>query len=558
MNARPAMTQNDFSPLSPPRLGAWSPALSVSVVVPAHGGPHLELTLAALAAQTYPDHLMEVLVVDDGSEPPISLPEIRPVNTRLVRPETGWGISNAVNAGAGAADGEIIQRLDSDMVACREHIEALARWHHLTDYLVTIGMKKFVEAPPLTAAQVRRAGHLGELFDLDKAVASSTEATIAKTDGLRRSRNPYHVCTGPTFAVHRDVFHAVGGLDPTVVRGEDTEFAYRLAMHGVVFVPDLEAQAVHLGLPAQHRDRERAVRAVEPYLAHRIPLRRDLRKEAGRRWLVPYVEVVLDVTDTSEAVVRRAVAAALDGTLQDVVVTLVGPWARLHDGRRSVLSDPCFELRLMRDLFAHDQRIRLIDEAAPTPAPTPFRYRGPVDVPLHRSTLERMVETVQKDLTGVLVVDLPDGRTARLERTSALGRALLLCAPGDDLDDVIGVTHGVRHVAPDRYWPAAPAEPASTGPAPATPAPARSGTASAGNGGGPGGKGAGPGGGAGTGAGGGSRGGAGADGGPGAGDASAKPAARRTGEPVGATVPATRPPADRTLLGRLKSALRPD
>ncbi|MGW4801098.1 glycosyltransferase [Nonomuraea sp. NPDC004297] len=431
----------------------------MSVVIPAYDGQDkLDLTLAALAAQTYPAHLMEVLVVDDGSRPPILLPEIRPDNTRLVRVEDGWGISNAVNTGAKAADGEVIQRLDSDMVACREHIEALARWHHVTDYLVTIGMKKFVEAPPVTPRQVFQAGHLGELFDLAAAVSSSTEATIAKTDGLRASRNPYHVCTGPTFALPREVFHAVGGLDPTVARGEDTEFSYRLAMHGVVFVPDMDAQAVHLGLPAQHRDRERAVRAVEPYLAHRIPLRRDLRKDRGRRWLVPYVEIVLDVTDTSESVVRQAVAAALDGRLQDVVVTLVGPWSRLDSTRRWGLSDPCFELRLLRDLFAHDERVRLIDEAAPTPAPTPFRYRGPVDVPLHRATLERMVESVQKDLTGVLVVDLPDGRAARLERTSALGRACLLAAAGDDVDEVVAATHGVRHEAPDRFWPA-PARP---------------------------------------------------------------------------------------------------
>ncbi|HUR02523.1 MAG TPA: glycosyltransferase [Nonomuraea sp.] len=507
MNARPAMTQNDYSPLTPPELGGWSPALSVSVVIPAHGGPQLELTLAALAAQTYPDHLMEVLVVDDGSEPPIRLPEIRPANTRIVPVKTGWGISNAVNTGAKAADGEIIQRLDADMVACREHIEALARWHHVTDYLVTIGMKRFVEVPALTAEQVFRAGHLGDVFDLASGVSSSTEATIAKTDGLRKSRNPYHVCTGPTFALPREVFHAVGGLDPNVVRGEDTEFAYRLAMYGVVFIPDMEAQAVHLGLPAQHRDRERTVRAVEPYLAHRIPLRRDLRKDQGRRWLVPYVEIVLDVTDTSEAVVRQAVAAALDGKLQDVVVTLVGPWARLHDGRRAVLSDPCFEMRLMRDLFAHDDRIRLIDEAAPTPAPAPFRYRGPVDVPLHKATLERMIETVQKDLTGVLVVDLPDGRTARLERTSAMGRALLLTAPGEDLDKIIQTTHGVRHEAPDRYWPpAAPPKPAAQKP---LDSPA----------------------------------------------ASTKPAAPK---PPIVTIPTSEAAEERTLLGRLKSALRPN
>jgi len=469
MNARPALPQNDYSALTPPELSAWSPALSVSVVIPAHGGPHLELALAALAAQTYPGHLMEVVVVDDGAEPPIRLPELRPANTRIVRPRTGWGISNAVNTGAQAADGEIIQRLDSDMVACREHIEAMARWHHLTDYLVTIGMKKFVEAPPLTAGEVYRARRLEEVFDLSQAVPSSTEATIAKTDGLRKSRNPYHVCTGPTFALPREVFHAVGGLDPNVVRGEDTEFAYRLAMHGVVFVPEPEARAVHLGLPAQHRERERAVRAVEPHLAQRVPLRRDLRKERGRHWLVPYVEIVLDITGACEPTVRQAVTAALDGKLQDVVVTLVGPWSRLREGRRSVLGDPCFELRLLRDLFAHDERVRLIDEAAPTPAPTPFRYRGPVDVPLHRATLERMIETVQKDLTGVLVVDLPDGRTARLERTSALARAWLLADPGDELDEIIETTHGVRHAAPDRFWPQSAVQPqvALTIPAPA-------------------------------------------------------------------------------------------
>lgn len=453
MNARPAMWQNDYSALTPPELGTWTPTLPVSVVIPAHGGPYLDLTLAALAAQTYPAHLLEVLIVDDGSEPPIELPEIRPVGTRIVRVESGWGISNAVNTGAKAADGQIIQRLDADMVTCREHIEALARWHHETDYVVAIGMKKFIDAPATSPGLVFQARRLSDVFDLDSAVSSSTEATIAKTDGLRASRNPYHVCTGPTFSLHREIFHAVGGLDPTVLRGEDTEFAYRLAMHGVVFVPDEQAQAVHLGLPAQRLDKERAVRAVEPYLAHRIPLRRDLRKDPGRRWLVPYVEVVLDVTDTSEQVVRQAVTAALGGKLQDVVVTLVGPWSLLPEGRRSVLGDPCFELRLMRDLFAHDERIRLIDEAAPTPTPSPFRYRGPVDVPLHRATLERLVEDVQKDLTGVLVVDLADGRTARLERTSALARARLLCGPDDDADAVIAQTHGVRHADPARYWP---------------------------------------------------------------------------------------------------------
>ncbi|MFD0887484.1 glycosyltransferase, partial [Streptosporangium algeriense] len=335
---RPPIRHNDYSPLDPPPLGGWGPSLSVSVVVPAYGGQHtLDLTLASLAAQTYPGHLMEVIVVDDGSDPPLRLPEIAPEHARIVSSAPdGWGIAHALNTGAAVAEGRIIQRLDADMVVWPEHIEALARWHHLSDYLVTIGAKRFVEEPPRDLSpeglyEHARSGSLGEVLDLSSALASSTEQTISRTDGLRSSRNPYHVCTGPTVSMRRETFHAVGGVDPGVLRGEDTEFAYRLATHGVVFVPDMAARAAHLGLPAQRLDRDRAVKAVAPYLAHRVPLRRDLRKDGGRRWLVPYVEVVLHV-DADEERVRAAVNAALEGSVPDVRVTLVAPWSRLSAG----------------------------------------------------------------------------------------------------------------------------------------------------------------------------------------------------------------------------------
>ncbi|WP_326636485.1 glycosyltransferase family 2 protein [Streptosporangium sp. NBC_01755] len=463
----PPIRHNDYSPLDPPALGAWDPELSVSVIIPARGGQHrLDLTLASLAAQTYPDHLMEVIVVDDGSESPLRLPEIVPRSTRIVTTGTsGWGIAHAVNTGAALADGRIIQRLDADMVVCREHIEALARWHHLAGYLVTIGAKRFIEEPSLTAAQVHDgvlAGRLESVFDLASALPSSTEQTISRTNGLRASRNPYHVCTGPTVSMRREIFRAVDGVDTEVLRGEDTEFAYRLAAHGVVFIPDMTAQAVHLGLPAQRRNRQRAVQIVAPYLAHRVPLRRDLRKDRGRHWLVPYVEVVLHV-DEPGGQVREAVGAALDGSLGDVVVTLVAPWSKLSADRRPVLDDPLFDLRLLREHFAHDERVRFADEVSGTPAPIPFRYTGPVSVPLGHDSLERMIGAMQDDRSGMLVVDLGGDGEATLERTEALGRARLLGA--DDVAAVaasIMTTHGVRRGDRPEFWPVETAPTAST------------------------------------------------------------------------------------------------
>ncbi|GHH68238.1 hypothetical protein GCM10017673_16640 [Streptosporangium violaceochromogenes] len=470
---RSPIRHNDYSCLTPPPLGGWTPTLPVSVVIPAHGGQdRLDLTLAALAAQTYPDHLMEVIVVDDGSDPPLRLPEIAPPGTRIepARPG-GWGIAHALNTGAALAEGRIIQRLDADMVPWREHIEALARWHHLTDYLVAIGAKRFVEEATVSPAELRdgvRAGTLETVFDLSSALASSTEQTISRTDGLRNSRNPYHVCTGPTVSMRREMFHAVGGVDPGVLRGEDTEFAYRLATHGAVFVPDPQARAVHLGLPAQRRDRQRAVRAVAPYLAHRVPLRRDLRKETGRRWLVPYVEVALRTNlgaETDGDRVRRAVNAALGGSITDVRVTLVAPWSRLPEGRRPVLDDPLFEAHLLREHLAHDERVRLADELSPTPAPIPFRYTGPASVPLGHDSLERMIAAIQDDRSGLLVVDLGDDGTVTLERTEALGRARLLAA--DDVVTSIKATHGVRYGDRAEFWPARSTSAPGPGPGPA-------------------------------------------------------------------------------------------
>ncbi|GLX00098.1 glycosyltransferase [Microtetraspora sp. NBRC 16547] len=462
--ARPRIRHNDYSPVTPAPIGRWNPELPVSVIIPAHGGQHrLDLVLASLAAQSYPAPLTEVIVVDDGSSPPLRLPEIRPENTRLIQsPPDGRGAGHAMNAGIAVAEGEVVQRLDADMVIHREHLEALLRWQHLTDYLVTFGGKKFVTEPPLRPGEVFEAvgkGELESLFADSELVSSSTEETVRRLDGLRASRNPYQTCTGPTVSLRRTLLDKVRGFDPAVVRGQDTEFAYRLAQEGAVFVPDFSARAVHLGLPAQRGEhREAIVRLVETYLAHQVPLRRDLRKEWGRGWAVPYVEIVLDVSAGPGAVppgtaqaARAAISAALGGTVSDVRISLVGPWSRLGDVR---VGDPLFDLVLLREGFERDPRVRLVEEIPPSAAPTPFRFTGPLGHPLAPDTLERMTKAMTEERLGMLVVTFPDGGTATLSRTEAVNRARLLASPGEPLESVVDLTHGVRHAEPAQFWDA--------------------------------------------------------------------------------------------------------
>ncbi len=68
-NPSPRVRANDWRVLRVQDLGSWTPTLTVSVVITAFRAERtLPFTLAALTAQTYPAHLLEVVVVDDGAD----------------------------------------------------------------------------------------------------------------------------------------------------------------------------------------------------------------------------------------------------------------------------------------------------------------------------------------------------------------------------------------------------------------------------------------------------------------------------------------------------------
>jgi GT2 family glycosyltransferase len=451
----PRVRHNDYGTLAPPKIGEWEPRLSVSVVIPAYGNQEkLDLTLASLAAQTYPSRLLEVVVVDDGSAPPLELPEIVPERTRLIRTGgDGWGRAHACRTGSLAADGDVVHWLDADLIAFPEHVEAQLRWHHLADYLAVLGYKRFVEAdegwPSAQAVfDAVGGGSAEKLFDLDRSRRHEwVEDMIDATDGLRKhGSRSFRVHVGATASVHASLLKAAGGMDDSLVLGEDVELGYRLAQRGAVFVPEPEARSWHLGPSTQMRDEERLTRHNEPYLSHRLPMHRDWRnREAGRQWLVPCVDVVVDARGRPHEEVRGTVAAVLASTLPDAAVTIVGPWSELGDERRAPLDDPLLDLRLTRAAFAHDGRVAFAEEAAPTSAPAPFRLTCPPGWAPTFDALQKLLELAETEDFGAVLLALPEGaelKVARFERTAAVARALAVRTNGEDLDDVIYATYG--------------------------------------------------------------------------------------------------------------------
>jgi GT2 family glycosyltransferase len=454
--------RNDSGSVTPARLGEWTPRASVSVVVPAYGHQEkLDLTLAALAAQTYPAALLEVVVVDDGSEPPLRLPELRPDRTRLVPNEGAWGIAAAVDAAVRASTGEIVLRLDSDVVPAAAHVEAHARWHHLADYFTVVGKLAFadIEAAALDPERIRAAVAGDDAASLFDGCDVSTDWEIAL---VRESRGvvedpvrAFTIANGATISFTRAMFDACGGMDTGMRLGSDTELGYRLAQHGALFIADAEAEVWHLGYSQMKSRRDEGKRYRRPFAANRIPPLRHLRSGPGRAWEVPYVTVVVDAAGARLEPVRATVNAVLAGTLADVEVVLTGPWSELREDRVAPLEDPLLDLRLIRESFRGDGRVRFLDKAPEALGPVPFQLTlAPGAVP-HRNGLERLVGYADEQRLGRVETAVPSRvgpLRARLDRTAALARAERLREPGEDLDAVLEAVWGIGRTEPGAWF----------------------------------------------------------------------------------------------------------
>jgi GT2 family glycosyltransferase len=455
---RPEVFRNDYGALRPPEPGRWTPELNVSVVVPAHGGQDkLDLVLAALAGQSYPSHLMEVVVVDDASDPPLALPEIRPDHTKLVSADPGgWGSAHAVNTGAARSEGAVILRLDADMLAYHDHVESQMRWHHTADYLAVLGHKLFVDHTPGTLdpkdvhAAVQR-GQAATLFDRQTAHPHWVERFIDTHNALRDAGHmAYHVFVGATGSVRRDLFTEAGGMDASLALGGDAEFAYRLAQAGAVFVPDHDSSSWHLGRSQMQTRREEGNAYRDPFLANRVPLLTSRRDGRARQWEVPYVDVVIDCRATPAAQVRNTVTGFLAGDTADIRITLVGAFDRLSEERRAPLDEDLLDLRLIRETFRAEPRVRLCGEPpAHDPAVT-FRLSWPAEQRPSPGAIAELTGAANDTSAGLVRATPPGTGTApRLERTAAYARARRLAggeAGQERLDTVVGEVFGLQWV----------------------------------------------------------------------------------------------------------------
>ncbi|WKZ81681.1 MAG: glycosyltransferase [Acidimicrobiia bacterium] len=332
----PAMVPgNDWRLLEPSALGRWRPTLPVTVVIPYYERPGpLRLVLAGLTAQSYPRHLIEIVVADDGSTAPPEVDGIEglPTTTVVAQPDLGFRLAAARNLGARHAGGEILVFLDSDMIPARTLVEAHARWHHAASGLVTIGMRRHGDFTGVEPDAVAGAVAGGTLESLAGTGPHERPAWIVdhlrRTEDLtRHSEDAYRIASGGNLGVCRNLFEEAGGFDESFKQwgGEDNEFGYRLMQLGAVVIPEPAALAWHDGPGEEPSEQEmRSLRSQRRRLRHLIADPGYRQPAPGRTYERPAVVVEVPADGATLGVVEACVGTILAGDFHDLVVAVTG------------------------------------------------------------------------------------------------------------------------------------------------------------------------------------------------------------------------------------------
>jgi glycosyltransferase involved in cell wall biosynthesis len=203
-------------------------SISVTVVVPTRNRPaSLREALAGLSRQDAGPASYEVVVVDDGSLPPVSLPGTVDPLISILRLE-GVERSAARNAGASRARGNLLVFLDDDMAVredfVRLHIDAQNLWPGAL-VVGAVRLPDQVRATPF--------GHFRQALENTQVPAIRGWVTAP------------NFCTAQNMSIPATLFGRLGGFDPGLSSSEDQDLALRHTAGGgrIAFLP--EAEAVH-------------------------------------------------------------------------------------------------------------------------------------------------------------------------------------------------------------------------------------------------------------------------------------------------------------------------
>lgn len=343
------------------------PTLTVAIVVACRGGQEkLDLLLASLAVQSYPSSLTKLYIIDDGSETPIKLPQLRPKRAEVIRyknTNSHWGKTAATNDSVAKLKEDVLWFVDGDMVFDPDHLAHHMKWHHNSDDYAVLGWKRFVATWEYTPQSLTKILKAGDFLDLHSE-SWGKELWEARIDRTKELIHPgldgYRAFVGATFSLKNSQWKKLGGYNRELITGEDTELGWRTFMAGLRIVPDRQAHSWHLGYSTVEENKESIHRHNDPALAQFIPQMHSIRGRHDYQWKVATYQLLIDLRSSNLSQLQTHLKDLLELVGTSAEIKLLAPWISLQD-RYSPLDDQLADLREIYNWVKGDSRFSFIE-----------------------------------------------------------------------------------------------------------------------------------------------------------------------------------------------------
>lgn len=284
---------------------------TLSIIIPTYNRlKSLQMALAALEHQTYPQAELEIIVVSDGSTDGTDDYLRQTGHTLGITPifQPNGGVATARNHGLQVAGGEWILFIDDDVVSAPTLVaEHIATQRHNNNDAIVLG-------PLLIPPDAK----LSPWVRWEQLMLNKQYNDMIAGHWVPTARQFY---TG-NVSLRREHLQRAGGFDPAFRRAEDVELGYRLAAMGLQFVFNPQAKAYHY-----------AERSFQSWLQTPYSYGRNdviFTRQKGQTWLLPQI---LHEYHQRKSPIRAMAHLCLDRPgLSNVTVNMlrhVANWANL-------------------------------------------------------------------------------------------------------------------------------------------------------------------------------------------------------------------------------------
>jgi glycosyltransferase involved in cell wall biosynthesis len=227
--------------------------MKVSVVIPAYNARQaLRILLLTLGhCELDPEHSLEVVVVDDGSDDGTgdmvaALPARFDLTYVFVPRTATSGRAAARNVGIARATGDLVVMVDADQVVIPRFLAEHVRYHEIRTDLVVLGARSDLGAGSFDEELLAREFSFAAIPPI--SYEDPRQLVFARfSENVNQMATCWHYTFSCNVSVRREHLLAIGGFDEAFIGWglEDTDLGYRLRQRGLAFAYNPAAAAYH-------------------------------------------------------------------------------------------------------------------------------------------------------------------------------------------------------------------------------------------------------------------------------------------------------------------------